>query len=289
VIGRVLREPLFHFLLLGLLLFVGYHLLASGRDSARDQIVVTQERIASIRDQFQRAWQRPPTAQELDGLVQNFVREEVLYREGVALGLDRDDQVIRNRVRIKMEVMSEGADSKEPTESELQAWLDAHHADFEIAATYTFRQVYFDPARHGSKLQRDAEAVLARLRRAEPDAVAFQLGDVTLLPAAMSDATTTQVADTFGKDFASALPALGVNTWSGPLPSAYGLHLVQLVHRAEARLPALAEVRDQVKRDWTHAHSRDASERFYEELRRRYTVVIEPPAATAERVSAASR
>jgi hypothetical protein len=285
--ARVLREPLLHFLVLGLLLFVGYRFVSQGRDAERGQIVVTQERIAAMREQFERAWQRTPTAQELDGLVLGYIREEVLYREGVALGLDRDDPVIRNRVRARMEVLSEGADVKEPTEAELQAWLDSHRSDFEIAPTFTFRQVYFDPKRHGSRMQRDAEAVLTTLRRSDPDAVAFHLGDVTLLPSAMSEATAGQIADTFGKDFASAMPGLSINAWSGPLQSAYGLHLVQLVRRTEARTPALAEVRERVQRDWTSANTREASVRHYDELRRRYTVVIEPPAA--ERVSAASR
>ncbi len=277
--GRWLKEPLLHFILLGALLFVAYGVVSGGRSPAPSQILVTRDRIDSLAQQFQRTWQRPPSAQELDGLIQNYVREEVLYREGVALGLDRDDAVIRNRVRLKMEVLSEGPEVAEPSEAQLREWLDTHRKDFEVEPTFTFRQVYFDPARHGARLQQDAERVRARLRHAPPDAVAFHLGDVTLLPSGMSEASTTQVQETFGKDFAAALPALAIGSWEGPVQSAYGLHLVQLVHKTQARMPALDEVREPVKREWTRARTREASERYYQELRRRYTVVVEPAPA----------
>jgi PPIC-type PPIASE domain len=282
---RWLKEPLVHFLLLGALLFIGYEVVSRGKDTTADRIVVTQGRIESLSAQFQRTWNRPPTEAELDGLIQNYIREEVLYREGVALGLDRDDQTIRNRVRLKMEVFAEGADVPEATEAQLQDWLDSHRADFAVDPEFSFRQVYFDPARHGGNLQRDVDRVLARLRRAEVDADPFYLGDVTLLPAQMEDASLAEVRSRFGPEFASAVAGLRVGQWQGPLRSTYGMHLVQLARKREGHVPNLDEVRAEVNREWTQAQTRAANERFYQELLRRYTVTIERPATEVERVS----
>jgi hypothetical protein len=282
---RWLKEPLVHFLLLGALLFVGYGVVSRGRDTTADKIVVTQERIESLGAQFERTWSRPPTGAELDGLIQNYIREEVFYREGVALGLDRDDQTIRNRVRLKMEVFAEGAGVPEATEAQLQDWLDSHQANFAADPAFSFRQVYFDPARRGERLRRDVDRALAQLRRAGADAGALELGDATLLPSQMGEASIADIGNRFGAEFASAVEGLRVGQWQGPLRSTYGLHLVQVTRKHEGHVPKLDEVRVEVNREWTQAQTRAANEGFYQELLKRYTVTIERPAAERERVS----
>jgi hypothetical protein len=256
---RSLREPLLHFLLLGTLLFAVYGALRGSEDGARDAIVVTRARIDNLAAVFERTWQRPPGPGELDALVESYVREEVLYREGLALGLDRDDPVVRNRVRLKMEFIGEGA-GDEPGDAELQAWLDGHAAEYAIEPRFRFEQVYSDQGRNGG---------------------------ATLLPAEMDDASTSDVAAIFGEAFAAELAKLEPRRWRDAVRSSFGLHRVRVLERSDGRAPTLAEVRDAVARDWSAARARDAKERLYQSLRERYSVTVErepvePPAPLAD-------
>ena len=163
MIHRLIREPLLHFALLGGALFAAYAAFAPVK-SESSRIVISENQIISIEAQFHNTWQRSSTPEELTGLIENYVREEVLYREGVALGLDRDDPVIRGRVKQKVEVLSEDVLSKEPTEADLKEYFAAHRTLFEEPPAFTFEQVYFDPARHGAGLSTDISATLAGLR-----------------------------------------------------------------------------------------------------------------------------
>ena len=161
--SRWLKEPLLHFLLLGLAIFGAYRVLGPDEPPPAT-IVVTEGIIDGQIESFSRTWLRPPTPQELDGLIREYVREEVYYREGMALGLDRDDTVIRRRLRQKMEFISEGvADSVEPTDSQLQAFLEQHAEKFIEPARLTFQQVFLSPDQRGEAVERDAERLLAEL------------------------------------------------------------------------------------------------------------------------------
>jgi len=267
---RILCEPLLHFLLLGALLFWAYGALNRGALDAPSEIVVDRARIENIAAQFQRAWQRPPTAAELRGLIDTWVREEVYYREGVALQLDRDDPVVRRRVAQKLTFMADAQTSVEASEAELQAWLAKHPDDYRLEPRYDLRQVYFDPERHAH-----LEADVAKARAALAHGSQTALGDATLLPTALEAAPASEVARVYGQDFATAVAALPVGGWQGPVASAYGVHLVEIRAREPGRLPALAEVRDAVERDLLRARADRSSEAFYQSLRERYSVRIE--------------
>jgi len=274
VSGRVLREPLLHFAVLGAALFVGYGLVRpSSADS--DTIVVTAGQVASLEAQFVSAWQRPPTDQERSAIIEGHVRDEVLYREGVALGLDRDDPVIRNRVKQKVEVLSEDALGVEPTEADLAQYLAAHAEEFAIPPEVTFEQVYFDPARRGATLERDMTAALAALRGGR-SAQAF--GDQTLLARRMDNALPSDVAARFGSEFAQGVAMLPAGPWQGPVQSTYGLHIVRVIDRGRPVAPTLADARDLVAREWSRTRAVDLREQFYRTLRQRYTVTVEPAA-----------
>jgi hypothetical protein len=282
---RLLREPLLHFLVLGALLFALYAAVRRDAPGAPDEIVVDRARLEALAAQFERVWQRPPAAQELQGLVDGFVREEVLYREGVALRLDRDDPVVRRRVGQKMSFLADAQASGEASEAELQAWLDAHADDYRVEPRTSLRQVYFDPARRGARLEADvaaARAALAGGGRAEP-------GDATLLPAALDEAPDSELARVFGEAFAAAVAALPVGGWHGPVASSYGVHLVEVRAREPGRTPALPEVRAAVERDLLRARADEAAEEFYRSLRARYRVRVEAGAeATAAAPSASA-
>ena len=264
---RLLREPLLHFFCVGALLFTAYGWLHLGSSTVPNEIVVSRGQLHNLQLQFERVWQRPATKQELQGLVDNWVKEEIFYREGIAMGLDRDDPVVRRRVGQKLEFILESATPPAPTDAELQAWLDAHPRDYQIEPTYSLRQVYFDPERHGDRL----DAHIAAARRALASGKAFT-GDTTMLPLTMEGATAMEVVRVFGNEFGERLKVMSVGGWQGPVRSSFGLHLVELTGHDAARTAALADVRDQVERDLSHARAQQANTAFYNKLRANYAV-----------------
>jgi hypothetical protein len=226
---------------------------------------------------FTRTWRRPPLHEELDGLIRDRVREEVSYREAIALGLDKDDTIIRRRLRQKLEFISEDIVAPEqPGDEELNAYLLAHAERFRVEQTFTFKQIYLDPARHDGNLARDSAQLIERLKRVGEGADISAFGDPLMLEQSFSSERGSEVAKQFGDKFAAKLAELAPGQWQGPIESGYGVHLVRVDEREQARMPALAEVRDTVIREWTNARRLEANEKFFQELLKRYTVTIEP-------------
>jgi PPIC-type PPIASE domain len=273
------REPLVHFLLLGAVLFIAYGLVSKpGSSDGPGKITVTQGQIENLVSGFAKAWQRPPTSEELAGLVRDLVREEVYCREAMALGLDKDDTVIRRRLRQKMEFISDDiAAMPEPTDADLNAYLQAHTDRFRAEQTLTFSQVYLDPEKHGENLARDISALLAQLNRAGGQAEVSALGDSFLMERSFTAAPASEIAKQFGEKFAAKLGELSPGKWEGPVESGFGAHLVFVSERAEGRVPELAEVRGDVRREWANAQRVELNEKFYQELFKRYSVTIESP------------
>jgi hypothetical protein len=242
---RILSEPLLHFLAIGLALFALYAVVKD-RNREPATIVVGEGQIASMRETYERTWRRQPTTEELKSLIEGYVRDEVLYREGVALGLDRDDSLIRRRVRQKVEFLTESVYGVPvASDATLQAYLARHGDRYQPDPRFTFEQVYVGAGR------------LAQLDER------------------MERASAREVARVFGQEFAAALAELPVGAWQGPILSGYGPHRVRLVERIEARTAALAEVREQVKRDWLRDELAAAQEKHYAGLLARYDVRIQ--------------
>jgi hypothetical protein len=279
VIRRLLREPLLHFALLGAAIFVAYRLIAPPVSDA-SEIVITADRIASITAQIRvRHGGRPPAEDERRAAVDAYVRDEMLYREGLALGLDRDDPVVRNRIRQKAELLSEDALTSEPNDRDLEAYLAEHQAEFDIPGRVSFQQIYIDPGRHRGH---DLTTAISGVRHALiVGAQPGTLGDRTLLPAAMTEALPPDVEAAFGSDFARQLAAIDGDGWEGPLKTAYGLHLVRITHRGAATRATLADARDMVTREWSRASTVKLKEQFYRMLASRYTVRVEADANVA--------
>jgi hypothetical protein len=270
VIRRLLREPLLHFALLGAAIFGAYRLVTPPALDA-SEIVITADRIASITAQFSASHGgRPPDEDELRRAIDAYVRDEMLYREGLALGLDRDDPVVRNRIRQKAELLSQDALASVPSDRELEAYLAEHRAEFDLPARVSFQQIYIDPGRHRDD---DLTMVVTSVRRAltlgrQPGT----LGDRTLLPATMTEVLPQDVEAAFGNDFGKQLAALDGDGWQGPLMTSYGLHLVRITHRGESTRATLADARDVVTREWSRAQDAKLKEQLYQMLARRYTV-----------------
>ncbi len=280
---RILKEPLQHFLLLGAALFVAYSFVTKRSSAEPGKIVITQGQVENLAFGFAKTWQRPPTETELAGLVRDRVREEVYYREAVALGLDKDDTVIRRRLRQKMEFVSDDiAAQAEPTDADLNAYLQAHADKFPVEQRFTFRQVYLNPHKHRATLAGDTARLLAQLRRSGDKADISALGDVFLLEHDFTALPASEVAKQFGAQFAAKLGGLQPGQWQGPVESGYGVHLVKVSERSEGRLPALADVRVAVRREWDNDRRKEANEKFFQELLKRYVVTIEQPKLAAD-------
>jgi hypothetical protein len=186
------------------------------------------------------------------------------------MALDRDDPVVRRRVGQKLEFILDSAAPASPTDAELQSWLDAHPGDYQTEPTYSLRQVFFNPARHGDALGADVAAT----RRALESGKAVE-GDTTLLPPEMNAARATEVARVFGNEFVEELATTTIGGWHGPMRSDFGVHLVELTERRDAGRAALNDVRAQVERDLLHARAEDAKAAVYDRLRANYSVRID--------------
>ncbi len=289
--NRVLEEPLLHFFLLGAALFAGYALISDpGSRRAPDEIVVTAGRVEHLAAGFAKTWLRPPSDAELTALIDDWVREEVATREAMELGLDRDDSVIRRRLRQKLEFVSDDIVARtEPTDADLNAYLQAHFEAFRIEPLFAFDHVYLDPAKHRDDLGRTSADLLAQLNEAGGRGDTAALGDSLLLEHSFRSAPTSQVAKQFGPGFAAKLSELSPGEWQGPVESVYGVHLVLVRERTEGRLPELAEVREAVAREWANARRLEGNESFYRELLARYTVTVEGPQPAAAKSVTATR
>ncbi len=282
VITAILSEPLFHFLLIGSLLFGGHSYLQNDTRSTPQNFVVSAGKIEHLTSLFSRTWQRPPTRVELEGLIDDYIREELAYREGMEMGLDEDDTIIRRRIRQKLDFIADDLGSQiEPTEEQLTTFLDENPDTYRIDPRITFRQVFLDPERHALDLQESLAKLLDTLK-SDPRADADQLGDQTLLEYQNADRSKRKVASNFGLQFAEEIVKLPLQQWHGPIRSSYGVHAVYVSERTDGRLPLLSEVRDAVHRDWEQKHRTDLVESFYKELMKKYEIAIEWPDSVAE-------
>jgi hypothetical protein len=277
---RWLREPLLHFLLLGCAIFAAFQVFAPD-ERPRSSIVVTQGMIDGQVAAFSRTWLRPPTQQEIDELVRQYVREEAYYREGMALGLDRDDTVIRRRLQQKVEFIAEAAGmAAEPTDDQLRARLEAHPELYRTDERLSFVHVYLNSERRGDAVAQDAKLLLVSLKAGVAKLDPATLGDATMLERVFENVALRDIAAQFGEEFATQLAKLQVGQWQGPVDSAYGKHLVLISNRTDGRVPNLDEARDAVRRDWLNSQRIDANRKYYESLLQRYTVTIEGRDAT---------
>jgi hypothetical protein len=292
-VKNLFHEPLFQFLLMGAALFLLSGLFGNSDQPQSGQtgqpsfkIIITPGQIEHLKAQFKRTWQRPPTAQELKGLIDSHVLDEISYREATALGLDRDDPTIRSRMRLKLETLNEDIAAAAATDQDLQAFLEQHPDSFRREPQVAFRQVYLNPDRRAN-VEADARALLAQLQAAGPETDLAGFGDSLMV--ATNDLPLSPVSDIgrlFGEQFGRQIVDLEPGRWQGPVKSGYGLHLVYVTEKEPARLPELAEVRNQVEREWIFARKKEMKEAMYKKLLERYTVVIDKPPEPVEKGSA---
>ena len=283
-VKRLLREPLLHFLVLGAVLFGIYSYLNRGRGGVEPskQILVSMDDLRVMEAYFETQWHRPPTAQEFQAMVEDKVREEVLYREGLVMGLDKDDTIVKRRMAQKMQFLAEDvAAAHEPSSAELKAWFDKNKDKFALPSRYSFRHLYFSPDKRGKNAQQDAANALAKISgQPQNSALAASTGDSFMFQDYYGDRTPSAIAKEFGPQFAVALEKLKPGSWQGPVESGYGWHLVFVDTVIPGRIPAFEEIELEVKTAWLGEQKATAWQKAYAEMRAKYTVML--PAAPSE-------
>jgi hypothetical protein len=278
----LLREPLLQFLVLGAVLFGLFGMFGKGNEAeAPAKIVIPAARVATLADGFARTWRRPPTEQETKGLVDDYIRDEVFYREGRAAGLDRDDVVIRRRVRQKMEFLAEDMTAADASEEQLATFLASHPERFRVQERVSFRHVFLSATRRGNALEIDSKQIATTLAGTPPVENAAALGDPFLLGEEFPSVSQSDVARTFGEDFATQISAAEQGRWQGPIPSSFGWHFVFVDERTPGNLPPLDAVRQAVQKEWLNARRLEAEQALYLKLRGRYEIIVEAPPAKA--------
>lgn len=279
--SKLLKDPLIHFLLAGGVLFALFYLRGDDAVDEGQRIVFDAEAVERLRNEAALLRGRTPTPEELRAVVEPAIREEVMYREALALGLDVDDDQVRDRLIEKMRYLTEDLADPEPaSEQALRAFFAASPELFRIPETVTFDQKFFSPRERGEALRADVEAALAALR---DGADGQALGDRTPLQDRFVAAPRERVEVLFGRALTDAVFSMAPGEWQGPFESDFGLHLVRLVERTEARQPSFDEVRDVASEVFAEQRRAEANRAAYERMRARYEIVVEwPDAAAAE-------
>lgn len=273
-LGAALKEPLVHFLLAGLALFLFFAWRGDAVDPESRTITITEEQVERLAAGWTQTWQRPPSQAELDGLIRDFVKEEIYYREGLRLGLEQDDAIIRRRIRSKMEFLAiSELENEAPGDAALQALLDASPQAYASDARYSFDQIYL-AAQDEPAARSRAKQILTRLKNGTD----WQnLGDAISLPRSADNVDHTRIASDFGDAFATALVGLRAGAWSGPVSSGFGLHLVRIRAVQTSSKPKLADVRQKLENDWRAQTVKDREAKAYQTLLDGYTIKIAAP------------
>jgi peptidyl-prolyl cis-trans isomerase C len=290
---RWLREPLLHFLILGAALFAVYGYINRGRGGVEPskQIVLSLDDLREMDVYFESEWHRQPTTAEFAAMVEDKVREDVLYREALAMGLDKEDTIVKRRMAQKMQFLAEDvAAAHEPTSAQLKTWFDGNKEKFALPSRISFRHVYFSPDKRGKNAHDDAARALTQLACQPADLkVAASLGDRFMFQEYYGDSAPDAIAKEFGPPFAVAVENLKPGSWQGPIESGYGWHLVYVTTVIPGRIPAFEEIEPDVKTAWLGEQKRQAWEKSYAEMRAKYTVLLPaPPSGDAAQAPASA-
>jgi parvulin-like peptidyl-prolyl isomerase len=278
---RWLREPLLHFLLIGITVFAVYGYTHRGRggvESSR-QITLSLDELGQMDLYFESQWHRQPTPAEFQAMLEDKVREEVLYREALAMGLDKDDTIVKRRMAQKMQFLAEDvAAAHEPSTAELKAWFEKNSNKFALPSRYSFRHLYFSPDKRGKNAQEEAAKTLAKIAgQPEDSKLAVSLADRFMFQDYYGDRAPEALAKEFGPQFVVALEKLKPGSWQGPIESGYGWHLVYVDTVIPGRIPAFEEMEPDVKTAWLGEQKATAWQKAYAEMRAKYVVLLPVP------------
>jgi len=275
---RIFKEPLIQFLIIGACIYGAYALFGVAEEDFRDTtILVDSNRINAMISQWKKRWNRLPTREEVDGLIQAYIREDVLYRQALVMGLNEDDPITRRRMAQKLEFLtSDVSRMQQPQEGEIEQYFAERQASYRGFDTISFMQVFIDPGKRGDTTHVDAAEILAQLQTAGlPDAGTIHLGDRLLLQNSFTSVTELDVRRQLGSEFAEAVMKLEAGQWQGPVLSSYGLHLVYVHDFVEAPPAKFEDLRQQVLKDWHEQRREQFNANFLESLKSQYEIVID--------------
>ena len=284
--SKLLREPLLHFLLIGAALFFIYYTTVDERrsNSTGDIIVITSSDIKRLSYLFKKTWSRPPNDDELRGVVDDYIEEEVLYREALKLGLDKNDTIVRRRMRQKIEFfVNDVSEQTEPTEKQLLEFLDKNRDKFSTESRLSFKQIYFKQDKDTEKTDKRIIDIKNKLQQ-QPTSIedTLNIGDATILPNELKQATLSEIDNQFGKGFGTSLSKLDKTKWEGPVESAYGYHLIFIDEFVESYIPQLSEIRKEVERDWQYSLKKELEKEYFKKKLDQYQVQIQWPEKSNE-------
>lgn len=280
-ISKLLKEPLLHFIAVGAALFFIYYATAYRPDinKSGDIIVISSSDIERLAYLFEKTWQRPPNNKELKGLVDDYLEEEVLYREAMKLGLDKDDTVVRRRMRQKMEFfVNDLTQQTAPTEKQLKEFLQKNKDKYRTESRLSFKQIFFKPDKESENRSNRIINLREKLNKKQNSIQnTTDLGDATILPVNLEMVTVSEVDNQFGKGFGYKLYELAPNRWEGPVESAYGYHLIFIEEKTEGEDPKLSEIRSEVERDWKYSLQKELEQEYLKKKLDEYNVQIQWP------------
>jgi hypothetical protein len=275
---RLFKEPLIQFLIIGAAIYGAYAMFATPEENFRDTLVhVDSNRINGFISEWEARWSRPPTREEIDGLIQSYIKEDVLYRQAVAMGLNEDDPITRRRMAQKLEFLtSDLAMMIQPAEGELERYFSDNSEAYRAPDRMTFSQVFFDPDSRGNSTLKDAAEALLELQAAGvPTEESMQVGDGFMLQSDFVSVTATEAARQMGSGFVEAVVQLEPGSWHGPVLSGYGVHLVYVYSYKKSPPAVFEEVQAAVLENWQLEQREQFNADFLRNLKERYEIVID--------------
>ena len=277
---RIIKEPLLHFILTGAaiyLMFTWFGRTESEEVVAIGSIVITEGEMVWLAGAWRKRWNRPPTNEEMLGLVRQHLRETVLYREAMSMGLDRDDTIVRRRLAQKLEFLSQGLVQPEPpSEEQLKKYFEDNIDRYRMPRQITFTHVFLDPDKRGDQTLMDAEALKAKLiAEATVPMESCDLDDSLMLQGYYPERSEADISKLFGSEFVKLTIKLEPEKWHGPVLSGYGTHLVYVHALQEFPTPIFEQVAGRVAEDWETGKWQELNAEYIESFLKRYEVVME--------------
>ena len=280
LVTSLMRKPLFHFILIGALIYVFYgYFNEKAAESVESDltITVTQGEIKFMEDSWQKRWNRPPTEEEKDGFINAYIKEMVFYRVALEMGLDKNDVMIRRLLGQKVQfITNDLIKPQEPGENELKVYFKNNIDSYTLPEWITMTQIFFDPDLRDDKTLTDAENTIGLLKKIDINSVnPNDYGDRLMLQNHYPNLTEAEIARLFGSEFAKSIIELKTNEWHGPILSGYGPHILYLHSRQKSDPPDFDKVRDLVLENWIEEKKKELNDLYYKGLLARYDVVIE--------------
>ncbi len=262
----ILKSSMIQFFSAGSIIFGLYHLFGDKEEQNKNQIHITIGQQKNIEALLTRTKQRPPTKEELQNAVEENIDEIIFYKEAVAMGLDRDDDVVRRRLSQKLKFIIGDLNVNEPNEEQLVEFYENNKDKYKLDGNYMFNQIYFE------SLPKNPQAILQEIKKGEN---LKTIGDIIDIPYGFKNATSKRVQQTFGTQFDIALQEATLNEWVGPVESAYGYHFIRVLDRQDASYPPIDEILTKLTNDLRWQQQNEAKSNFLKEMRKKYTIVIE--------------